>query len=258
MKLAVQLAIGRDQELGRDRGHGRRRHEGLGPQKRCIGGGCGIVRRFMGKSSGDANERRISGIDKTRETVCPVAVAGRALMKLGFNLLLWTPHVTLAHEPILRALKKTGYDAVEIPMFEGDPDHYARLGELLDKIGLERSVVSVMGLRARTRSPPTRRTRRPHSIMRNGPSTAVPHWGRRSWAARCIRSWASSPAAPQRRRSGSAALSFHKRAGDHAGRKGVHLRAGGAEPFRMLFPEYDAAAQRLSRRGGPSPCAGHV
>ena len=66
-------------------------------------------------------------------------------MKLGFNLLLWTPHVTLAHEPILRALKKTGYDGVEIPMFEGDPAHYARLGELLDKIGLSRSVVSVIG-----------------------------------------------------------------------------------------------------------------
>ena len=63
-------------------------------------------------------------------------------MKLGFNLLLWTPHVTEAHEPILRALKKTGYDGVEIPIFDGTPDHYARLGDLLDKIGLERSVVS--------------------------------------------------------------------------------------------------------------------
>ena len=66
-------------------------------------------------------------------------------MKLGFNLLLWTPHVTSQHESIIRALKKTGYDGVEIPMFEGDPDHYARLGGLLDKIGLERTVVSVLG-----------------------------------------------------------------------------------------------------------------
>ena len=31
-------------------------------------------------------------------------------MKLGFNLLLWTPHVTAQHEGILRDLKKTGYD----------------------------------------------------------------------------------------------------------------------------------------------------
>ena len=47
-------------------------------------------------------------------------------MKLGFNLLLWTPHVTAAHESILKDLKKTGYDGVEIPMFEGDPAHYAK------------------------------------------------------------------------------------------------------------------------------------
>ena len=80
-------------------------------------------------------------------------------MKLGFNLLLWTPHVTLAHEPILRALKKTGYDGVEIPMFEGDPDHYARLGELLDRIGLARSVVSVETTRSRARCPPRRMPR---------------------------------------------------------------------------------------------------
>ena len=42
-------------------------------------------------------------------------------MKLGFNLLLWTPHVTAEHEPLLRSLKKTGYDGVELPLFEGDP-----------------------------------------------------------------------------------------------------------------------------------------
>jgi len=65
-------------------------------------------------------------------------------MKFGFNMLLWGAHVTEEHEPILRALKKAGYGAVEFPIFEGTPDHYARMGELLDKIGLERSTVSVM------------------------------------------------------------------------------------------------------------------
>ena len=73
-------------------------------------------------------------------------------MKLGFNLLLWTAHVTLEHEPLLRALKDTGYDGVEIPLFEGDPDHYARLGELLDRIGLERIAVSVRQRQISTRS----------------------------------------------------------------------------------------------------------
>ena len=66
-------------------------------------------------------------------------------MKTGFNLLLWTTHVTSEHVPILKSLKKAGYDGVEIPVFEGNADHYARLGETLDKLGLGRSVVSVLG-----------------------------------------------------------------------------------------------------------------
>ncbi len=57
-------------------------------------------------------------------------------MRTGFNLLLWTTHVTEEHYPILRALKETGYDEVEIPVFQGDPDHYARLGAELDRLGL--------------------------------------------------------------------------------------------------------------------------
>jgi D-psicose/D-tagatose/L-ribulose 3-epimerase len=66
-------------------------------------------------------------------------------MKTGFNLLLWTTHVTAEHTPILKGLKRAGYDGVEIPVFEGAPDHYARLGETLDKLGVGRSVVSALG-----------------------------------------------------------------------------------------------------------------
>ena len=66
-------------------------------------------------------------------------------MKTGFNLLLWTTHVTAEHTAILKGIKKAGYDTVEIPVFEGTPEHFARLGELLDKLGFERSVVSVIG-----------------------------------------------------------------------------------------------------------------
>jgi D-psicose/D-tagatose/L-ribulose 3-epimerase len=52
-------------------------------------------------------------------------------MKYGFNLLLWTGHVTDEHLPILKSLKRTGYDNAEIPIFEGTPDYYARLGDQL-------------------------------------------------------------------------------------------------------------------------------
>ena len=58
-------------------------------------------------------------------------------MKYGMDMLLWTTHVTDAHLPQIEFLKKTGYDAVEIPMFRLDPDHYARLGARIRDIGLE-------------------------------------------------------------------------------------------------------------------------
>lgn len=57
-------------------------------------------------------------------------------MKIGFNLLLWTAHVRPEHWPILEALKRCGYDGVEIPIFEGSPDHYADLGRELERLGL--------------------------------------------------------------------------------------------------------------------------
>jgi D-psicose/D-tagatose/L-ribulose 3-epimerase len=74
-------------------------------------------------------------------------------MKYGFNLLLWTPHVTKEHVPVLKALKKAGYDGVEIPIFEGTPEHYAWLGAELDKLGLGRTTVSVLGPGCNTLSP---------------------------------------------------------------------------------------------------------
>jgi D-psicose/D-tagatose/L-ribulose 3-epimerase len=66
-------------------------------------------------------------------------------MKIGFCMFLWTTNVTGKHEKLLTDIKATGYDGVEIPIFEGRPDDYKRLGEMLDRIGLERTAVSAMG-----------------------------------------------------------------------------------------------------------------
>jgi D-psicose/D-tagatose/L-ribulose 3-epimerase len=66
-------------------------------------------------------------------------------MKIGFCMFLWTTHVTKKHEALLKDIKATGYDGVEIPIFEGTPDDYRRLGGMLDRIGLERTAVSAMG-----------------------------------------------------------------------------------------------------------------
>ena len=66
-------------------------------------------------------------------------------MKIGFCMLLWTTNVTGKHKALLEDIKATGYDGVEIPIFEGAPDDYKRLGEMLDRIGLERTAVTAMG-----------------------------------------------------------------------------------------------------------------
>jgi D-psicose/D-tagatose/L-ribulose 3-epimerase len=65
-------------------------------------------------------------------------------MRTGMNLLLWATHVTSEHYPILEKLKKTGYDGVEIPLFEGDAAHYRALRKELDNQGLACSTVTLL------------------------------------------------------------------------------------------------------------------
>jgi len=65
-------------------------------------------------------------------------------MKVGMNLLLWTAFVTEEHFPILEKIKKTGYDGVEIPLFDGDAEHYKRIKKELDNLGLGCTAVTVV------------------------------------------------------------------------------------------------------------------
>jgi D-psicose/D-tagatose/L-ribulose 3-epimerase len=66
-------------------------------------------------------------------------------VKIGMNLLLWTGHVDHEHVEIFKALKATGFDGVELPLFDvGSTDHYAKLGRILDDIGLERTAITII------------------------------------------------------------------------------------------------------------------
>ncbi len=66
-------------------------------------------------------------------------------MKVGINLMLWTGHVTPADAPLLQTLKDTGFDGVEIPLFDvSSSAHYAELGHILDDIGLERTTTAII------------------------------------------------------------------------------------------------------------------
>jgi D-psicose/D-tagatose/L-ribulose 3-epimerase len=65
-------------------------------------------------------------------------------MKIGFNLLLWTGHVTDEHAHLLGPIKAAGYDGVEIPIFGGDPEHFAALRRRLADEGLEATAVGLI------------------------------------------------------------------------------------------------------------------
>jgi D-psicose/D-tagatose/L-ribulose 3-epimerase len=66
-------------------------------------------------------------------------------MKIGMNLLLWTGHVTDELIPTLKAIKATGFDGVEVPVFDpSDASHFSKLGSILDDIGLERTCVALI------------------------------------------------------------------------------------------------------------------
>lgn len=66
-------------------------------------------------------------------------------MRTGMNLLLWTTHVTADHFPLFAELKKTGFDGVELPVFEGTASHYQTIARELKNQGLACTTVTVVG-----------------------------------------------------------------------------------------------------------------
>ncbi|MBW4023982.1 MAG: sugar phosphate isomerase/epimerase [Proteobacteria bacterium] len=65
-------------------------------------------------------------------------------MRLGLNLLLWSPVVTPALFPRFAQLKAAGYDGVELPLFEGTPEHYHMVGEAVRDAGLRCTGLAIM------------------------------------------------------------------------------------------------------------------
>ena len=65
-------------------------------------------------------------------------------MKVGFNLLVVGGFITAEHGPLFEKLKALGYDGVELPMFEGTPEHYQDVGRLLRDCGLEATTCAIM------------------------------------------------------------------------------------------------------------------
>jgi D-psicose/D-tagatose/L-ribulose 3-epimerase len=144
-------------------------------------------------------------------------------MKIGFCMLLWTTSVTRKHEALLRDIKATGYDGVEIPIFVGAPDDYAKLGALLDAIGLQRTAVTAMGDPAM-------------NLISSDAATRKAGVAYMKWAIDCSEALGANtlsgpmhstiggfsgngPTAAEKKRS----VSSQRAIGDHAGKKGVTI-----------------------------------
>lgn len=65
-------------------------------------------------------------------------------MKIGFDMLLWTTHVTEEDFPMLEKIKQIGYDGVEIPIFGGDVEHFEKVGKVIKDNGLACASVAVI------------------------------------------------------------------------------------------------------------------
>src|SRR5438309_3193705 len=65
-------------------------------------------------------------------------------MRFGFNMLLWHTHVSAEHFPLFAKLKATGYDGIELPLFEGDAAHYKTVRKALEDNGLKCTAVTVV------------------------------------------------------------------------------------------------------------------
>lgn len=156
-------------------------------------------------------------------------------MKIGFNMLLWTTHLTEEHGPLLKSIKKAGYDGVEVPVFEGTPADFARLGAMLDRIGLERTAVSVI----------PGADKDPLSADRSTRNAAVDHL---KWLVDCcdaldarivcgplhsvLGQFSGSGATSQERKRG---VDFHRKVGDHARARNVKVALEALNRFECYF-----------------------
>lgn len=66
-------------------------------------------------------------------------------MKIGMCMFLWTTKIDPGHATLLSDIRATGFDGVEIPVFEGTTADFAATGRMLDDLGLERTAVTAIG-----------------------------------------------------------------------------------------------------------------
>lgn len=94
-------------------------------------------------------------------------------MLLGINLLLWSAHVTEEQFPLFPKLKAAGYDGIELPIFEGKPEVYERVGREASNNGLRVHAVAVI-------------PDEEHNLTSNDPKKQAAGLDHLKWAIDCL------------------------------------------------------------------------
>ena len=174
-------------------------------------------------------------------------------MKIGMCMFLWTTSVGRKHEKLLRDIRQTGFDGVEIPIFEGKPDDYRRLGDLLDRIGLERTAVSAMGDPAMNLISPDQSTRRRGIDYMKWAIDCAEALGAKTLSGPLHSTLGqfsgNGPTAAELKRS----VSSQRAIGDHAGKHGVTIGLEALNRFECyLVNTMDDLAAHIDAIGHPN------
>ena len=156
-------------------------------------------------------------------------------MKIGFCMLLWATAVTARHVGVLRDLKKTGYDGVEIPVFSGKPKDYAKIGRMLDDLGLERTAITVIPTIDVNPASPDRKVRAAAVDYLNWVTDCSEALGSKQAAGPLMQTLGyfsgKSPTETEWKR----AAEVHRKAGDYARQAGVMLALEAVNRFEIYF-----------------------
>lgn len=171
-------------------------------------------------------------------------------MLLGFNMLLWTPLVTEDHAPLFQRLKQAGYDGVELPLFEGTPEHYRRIGEVLRDHGLRCTGIAVIPDEA-------------HSCASSAAASRKAGLAHINWATDCLEAAGGEllcgpfyhplgvfSGLPPSRDEIDAIAETHKQAAIYAGRKHMRLAVEPLNRFETYLLNTVTSAADLVRQVG--------
>jgi D-psicose/D-tagatose/L-ribulose 3-epimerase len=66
-------------------------------------------------------------------------------MTYGMNLLLWGTEINESLFPVLEQIKAMGFEGVEVPIFDTNPENWYAWRKKLDELGLKRIAVTICG-----------------------------------------------------------------------------------------------------------------